>query len=278
MASNKEIKMLRANYEHMLQSPVFAKMQRRVRSLEKERKSLRRVIVELGYKLDVGIKHVVIKTEPCEVIDLTQNESENVKYELEEESDEFMCDEDVVKVSEEEESCEEEEEVEESEEEDEGDGARFGDIINNDEEEEEEEEVEVEESEEVEVEESEEEEVEESEEEEVEVEESEEEEVEVEESEEEEVEVEESEEEEVEVEESEEEEVEVEESGEEEEEEVEVEESGEEEEEEVFEVVIKGKSYYTTDTQNGEIYAVMPDGDVGDEVGKYKNGVAKFTA
>jgi hypothetical protein len=268
MASNKEIKMLRANYEHMLQSPVFAKMQRRVRSLEKERKSLRRVIVELGYKLDVGIKHVVIKTEPCEVIDLTQNESENVKYELEEESDEFMCDEDVVKVSEEEESCEEEEEVEESEEEDEGDGARFGDIINNDEEEEEEEEVEVEESEEVEVEESEEEEVEESEEEEVEVEESEEEEVEVEESEEEEVEVEESEEEEVEVEES----------GEEEEEEVEVEESGEEEEEEVFEVVIKGKSYYTTDTQNGEIYAVMPDGDVGDEVGKYKNGVAKFTA
>jgi hypothetical protein len=258
MASNKEIKMLRANYEHMLQSPVFAKMQRRVRSLEKERKSLRRVIVELGYKLDVGIKHVVIKTEPCEVIDLTQNESENVKYELEEESDEFMCDEDVVKVSEEEESCEEEEEVEESEEEDEGDGARFGDIINNDEEEEEEEEVEVEESEEVEVEESEEEEVEESEEEEVEVEESEEEEVEVEESEEEEVEVEES--------------------GEEEEEEVEVEESGEEEEEEVFEVVIKGKSYYTTDTQNGEIYAVMPDGDVGDEVGKYKNGVAKFTA
>jgi hypothetical protein len=250
MASNKEIKMLRANYEHMLQSPVFAKMQRRVRSLEKERKSLRRVIVELGYKLDVGIKHVVIKTEPCEVIDLTQNESENVKYELEEESDEFMCDEDVVKVSEEEESCEEEEEVEESEEEDEGDGARFGDIINNDEEEEEEEEVEVEESEEEEVEESEEEEVE----------------------------VEESEEEEVEVEESEEEEVEVEESGEEEEEEVEVEESGEEEEEEVFEVVIKGKSYYTTDTQNGEIYAVMPDGDVGDEVGKYKNGVAKFTA
>ena len=134
MASNKEIKMLRANYEHMLQSPVFAKMQRRVRSLEKERKSLRRVIVELGYKLDVGIKHVVIKTEPCEVIDLTQNESENVKYELEEESDEFMCDEDVVKVSEEEESCEEEEEVEESEEEDEGDGARFGDIINKDEE------------------------------------------------------------------------------------------------------------------------------------------------
>ena len=91
MASNKEIKMLRANYEHMLQSPVFAKMQRRVRSLEKERKSLRRVIVELGSKLDVGIKHVVIKTEPCEVIDLTQNESENVKYELEEESDEFKC-------------------------------------------------------------------------------------------------------------------------------------------------------------------------------------------
>jgi chemotaxis protein histidine kinase CheA len=164
-------------------------------------------------------------------------------------------------------------------------------------EEEEEEEVEVEESaeeEEVEVEES----AEEEEEEEVEVEESaeeeEEEEVEVEESaeeeEEEEVEVEESaeeeEEEEVEVEESaeeeEEEEVEVEESAEEEEEEVEesaeeeeeeVEESAEEEEEEmeVFEITINGTEYYTTNENDGVIYAVDADGEVGDEIGKFVN-------
>ena len=68
---------------------------------------------------------------------------------------------------------------------------------------------------------------------------------------------------------------------EEEEEEVEVEEEEEEEveveeEEEVFEISIKGKLYYTTDTQNGEIYASLPNGDVGDVVGNYKNGVAVF--
>jgi flagellar biosynthesis GTPase FlhF len=138
------------------------------------------------------------------------------------------------------------------------------------------EEVEVEESaeeEEVEVEEEEEEvEVEESaEEEEVEVEE-EEEEVEVEESaEEEEEEVEESaEEEEEEVEESaEEEEEEVEESAEEEEEEVE--ESAEEEELEVFEITINGTEYYTTNENDGVIYAVDADGEVGDEIGKFVN-------
>jgi hypothetical protein len=144
--------------------------------------------------------------------------------------------------------------------------------------EEEEEEVEVEESaeeEEVEVEEEEEEvEVEEEEEEEegeVEVEE-EEEEVEVEESaEEEEEEVEESaEEEEEEVEESaEEEEEEVEESAEEEEEEVE--ESAEEEELEVFEITINGTEYYTTNENDGVIYAVDADGEVGDEIGKFVN-------
>jgi len=130
--------------------------------------------------------------------------------------------------------------------------------------------IQSEEEEEVEVEEEEEEE------EEVEVEEVEVEEVEVEEEEEEEEE-EEVEVEEVEVEEEEEEEeeeVEVEEEEEEEEEEVEEEE--EEEEEEVFEVEIKGKTYYTTNEQSGPIFAVTEDEDVGDEVGVFKNGKATF--
>jgi chemotaxis protein histidine kinase CheA len=122
-------------------------------------------------------------------------------------------------------------------------------------EEEEEEEVEVEESaeeEEVEVEES----AEEEEEEEVEVEES------AEEEEEEEVEVEES---------AEEEEEEVEESAEEEEEEVEESAEEEEEEMEVFEITINGTEYYTTNENDGVIYAVDADGEVGDEIGKFVN-------
>lgn len=49
----------------------------------------------------------------------------------------------------------------------------------------------------------------------------------------------------------------------------------EEETEEVEEVKIKGKTYFTTDPQNGIIYACVDD-DVGDEVGVFKNGVAIF--
>ena len=58
----------------------------------------------------------------------------------------------------------------------------------------------------------------------------------------------------------------------------EVEAAAEEEEAEieVSEVTIKGKKYFTTDTQNGTIYACVDD-DVGDEVGVFKNGVAVFT-
>ena len=44
---------------------------------------------------------------------------------------------------------------------------------------------------------------------------------------------------------------------------------------EVSEVKIKGKTYFTTDPQNGIIYACVDD-DVGDEVGVFKNGVAVF--
>ena len=53
------------------------------------------------------------------------------------------------------------------------------------------------------------------------------------------------------------------------------EEEAEEAEIEVSEVKIKGKMYFTTDPQNGIIYACV-DEDVGDEVGVFKNGVAVF--
>jgi len=49
----------------------------------------------------------------------------------------------------------------------------------------------------------------------------------------------------------------------------------EEETEEVEEVIIKGKTYFTTNPQNGIIYACVDD-DVGNEVGVFKNGVAVF--
>ena len=85
----------------------------------------------------------------------------------------------------------------------------------------------------------------------------------------------EEEEEEIEVEEEEEEE---EEEVEEEEEEIEVEEEEEEEEEveeeEVFEITIRGKKYFTTDTENGVIYDVTKDDDIGDELGQFVNGKA----
>jgi hypothetical protein len=75
-------------------------------------------------------------------------------------------------------------------------------------------------------------------------------------------------------EEEEEEEIEVEEEEEEEEEEeIEVE---EEEEEEAFEVEIKGKTYYTTDKQNGIIYNMTNDDDIGEELGYFANGKAVF--
>ena len=51
----------------------------------------------------------------------------------------------------------------------------------------------------------------------------------------------------------------------------------EEDGDEVFEVQIQGKRYYTTDVNNGPIYAVLSDDEPGDEVGKFVNGKAKFT-
>ena len=62
------------------------------------------------------------------------------------------------------------------------------------------------------------------------------------------------------------------------EEEAEEEEAEEEEEEadEVESVMINNKEYYTTNTTNGIIYNVDENGDITNEVGVFKNGVATF--
>jgi hypothetical protein len=51
----------------------------------------------------------------------------------------------------------------------------------------------------------------------------------------------------------------------------------EEEEGSVFEITIKGKTYYTDDDKNGAIYSILEDEDVGPQVGVFKDGVPKFT-
>jgi len=45
----------------------------------------------------------------------------------------------------------------------------------------------------------------------------------------------------------------------------------------VYEVKINGKTYFTTNEKSGVIYAMDAEGDVGDEVGAYVNGVPKIT-
>lgn len=61
-----------------------------------------------------------------------------------------------------------------------------------------------------------------------------------------------------------------------EEEEIEIEEEvddeEEEEEEELFELEIKGKTYFVTDENNGVIYEALEDDDVGEMLGNLKNG------
>ena len=44
----------------------------------------------------------------------------------------------------------------------------------------------------------------------------------------------------------------------------------------MYEVVIKGKTYYVTNETDGIIYAIDANEEVGDEVGKYVNKVATF--
>lgn len=48
------------------------------------------------------------------------------------------------------------------------------------------------------------------------------------------------------------------------------------EEVEVIETEINGKPYFTTDETSGVIYECRPDGDIGDEVGKFVGGKAVF--
>ena len=76
--------------------------------------------------------------------------------------------------------------------------------------------------------------------------------------------------------EQEEEEEEEEEEKEEQEEKEEEEEEEQEEEEEVYETSINGVSYYVTDEKNGTIYEIDEDEEVGNELGKYENGVPVF--
>ena len=50
----------------------------------------------------------------------------------------------------------------------------------------------------------------------------------------------------------------------------------EESEEEVFEIEIKGKSYYTTNETNGTIYNIDENEEIGEEIGKFENGKPVF--
>jgi len=59
-------------------------------------------------------------------------------------------------------------------------------------------------------------------------------------------------------------------------EEEEAEEEEEEEGEEVYEVTIKGKTYYTTNESNGTIYSIDVNGELDSEVGKFVNGAPVF--
>jgi hypothetical protein len=270
-------RMFRETYEYMLDAPIYRDLNLRIQELEAENKTLRRILLHLGNQLpDLPIsshaassqlekKDVFIKVEKkpsamqivsqvLEVVDLTESDQEakqNIVYEiiddaLSEEIDEV----EVVEGEEDEEEVEDVEGVEEEEEEEEEvvEVEAVEEVVEvegvEEEEEEEEEVVEVEGVEEEEEEEEETVEEEEEDEETVEV-------VEGEEEEEEEV---------VEVEEEEEETVEVE----------------EEEEVEYFEVSIKGKRYYTSDLQNGEIYSMIADDEIGDLVGRFVKGVSKF--
>lgn len=50
-----------------------------------------------------------------------------------------------------------------------------------------------------------------------------------------------------------------------------------EQDEEVFEITIKGKSYYTNNETSGKIYSILEDEDVGPAIGQFVGGKAQFT-
>jgi hypothetical protein len=228
---------------------MIERLQNDVRALQLENDALRLQISEPENE------NITLIIEDAEIVEPTK-ERQNVtdaKLEEEEEEEEASEEEEAEEEAEEEDEEEEEEEEEEEAEEDDSDEKEAeAEAEDGSSEEKEEKEEEVVEEEEEEVVEEEEEEVVEEEEEEA------------------------GEEEEEEVVEEEEEE-----AGEEEEEEEEVVEEEEEEageEVEVFEVEIKGKTYFTTDETSGAIYESLPDGDIGDEVGSFVKGKPIFKA
>ena len=118
MNSSQDLKNL--HYEYMLNSPLAKAMKSKIKALKKERKLLRRVILELGEKFD--------KLRSEQVIDLAHDVNdypENIKYDLEENvvpvlDEKVETHKRIIKLEpgvQEEEEEEEEEEVEEEEEE-----------------------------------------------------------------------------------------------------------------------------------------------------------------
>ena len=220
-----QLKQMQKNYEFMLCSPIVEKLQKKLKKLKKENRSLRRILTRIGDEpigvielLDdddddddetnkheeLDIMHVkgekiTVKEEPHIVYHIEENKEVEEEEEVEYEEEEEEYEEEEEEGGKGGESPLEEEEVEYEEEEEEGGKGGESPL--------EEEEVEYEEEEE--------------------------------------------------------------EGG----------KGGEsplEEEEEVFEVVIGGKKYFTADAENGEIYSVVDDDDVGDAVGMFKKGKARF--
>jgi chemotaxis protein histidine kinase CheA len=253
-----------SNFEYMLQSPMMKEMKDKLKQLKRENRNLRKVILALA-------DHIPdLDDEPCPLSHIIKKEftdKNNLPAIVDDDDDDVIIVEPINKPNIIYELIEKEEGVAEAEVEKEEEAAEEEE---EDEEEEEEEEAAEEEEEEA-AEEEEEEAAEEEEEEETAEEEDAEEEEEEEEAEEEEAEAEEEE-----AEAEEEEEAAEEEEQEAEEEEVEEQEEAAEEEAEVYEITIKGKKYFTTNEQNGEIYSMDPSGEVGDEVGLFVKGVAIF--
>ena len=279
-----------ANFEFMKQSPMFLKLQNKYAKKKTENKELKKSVSRLTVEMEVlknlhfdlqrkyiellnsksevlpcPTRSVYIKHEPIDLTEVVEPEEtievvEEASVETEEETE--VVEEEVVETEEDTEVVEEEEEESEEVVEAEVEAEVDAEVDA----EEETEVVEEEESEEV-VEEEEETEVEAEEETEVVEEEEEEESEEVIEEEESEEVVEEEEETEV---------VEEEESEEQEEAEVDAEVDAEEEEEGVYEITINGKPYYATNEVDGTVYEMLPNEDIGKQVGVFKNKVIQW--
>ena len=99
--SSKEMKQMRANFNHIQELPFVKKLSKKVATLNDENKILRRVILELGRSLDISEpthKYVHIKTEPGvvdinvsqDVIELDSSDSEHIHYKIEEDDDDCI--------------------------------------------------------------------------------------------------------------------------------------------------------------------------------------------